>query len=171
MPPSTPPGPAAKSVSFKILGGVGFVVVCLGLFAPRLVPQPQPVSAESAASPVNMSPAESNPTPWGTLLKMTLGVGVVAVVWIGVSRYVRRKTPPNVSSHLGVEASLAVDSRCVVHLVRVGERRLLVGSDPSGVKAVVELPLAISGPVIGPVRVSVAAEPAPEDLAALLNRA
>jgi flagellar protein FliO/FliZ len=168
MPPSAPPGPANKSVSFKILAGVGFVVVCLGLFAPRLIPPPG--GAEPAVNPV-AAPTEPNPTPWGTLLKMTLGVGMVAVAWLAVARYVGRKAPQAVTSHLGVEASLAIDPRCVLHLVRVGERRLLVGSDSSGVKAVVELPAGgREAPVIGPVRVSVASEPDPADLVALLSR-
>jgi flagellar biogenesis protein FliO len=94
---------------------------------------------------------ESNATPWGTLLKMTVGVGVVAVAWVVVARYVGRKSQVVGPSNLGVEASLPIDSRCVLHLVRVGERRLLVGSDSAGVKAVVELP----GGVIGPVRMQV----------------
>lgn len=168
MPSSAPPGPAVKSVSFKILAGVGFVVVCLGLFAPKLVSTP------SDAEPVVKqftTPEESNPTPWGTLLKMTLGVGVVAMVWVAVARYVGRKQPSVMPSYLGVEASMPIDFRCVVHLVRVGERRLLVGSDSTGVKAVIELPASVREPtpVVGPVRVSVASEPDPADLAELLG--
>ncbi|MEO2088056.1 MAG: flagellar biosynthetic protein FliO [Gemmataceae bacterium] len=115
------------------------------------------------------TPDEPNATPWGTLLKMTLGVGVVAVAWAAVARYVGRKQPSVMPSHLGVEASLPIDSRCVVHLLRVGDRRLLVGSDSAGVKAVVELP-TVSGPVIGPLRVSVASAPESADLAEFLGR-
>ncbi len=166
MPPSAPPNPAVKSVPFKILAGVGFLVVCLGLFAPKLVSTPS--VAEPPVKQFTTSD-EPNATPWGTLFKMTLGVGVVAVAWVGVAWYVGRKQPPVTPSHLGVEASLPIDSRCVVHLVRVGDRRLLVGSDVAGVKAVVELP-AVSGPVIGPLRVSVASTPEPADLAELLGR-
>ncbi len=167
MPPSPPPGPAVKSVSFKILAGVGFVVVCLGLFAPKLIPQPS--GAEPVAKQFT-TPDEASPTPWGTLLKMTLGVGVVAVAWLAVARYVGRKAPANTPSNLGIEASLPIDSRCVVHLVRVGERRLLVGADAAGVKAVVELPQTVGGPVFGPVRVSVMSSPDPADLVRLLGR-
>lgn len=144
-PPSGPAKPGHPSPSFKLLAGVGFAVVCLGLFAPRLVPS-QPTSTvvpeSSAPTPVNLG---------GSLLKMAFGLGVVAVAVVGVTRYLKRRPGVAPDPTFAPLASLPLDSRCVVHLVRVADRLMLVGTDHTGVKAVTELPATDA--VIGPVRI------------------
>jgi hypothetical protein len=60
------------------------------------------------------------------------GLCVLVAWWIG-------QKPPPTPGAMEVLASIAV-AQCVLHLVRAGDRRLLVGTDPGGVKAIVELP-------------------------------
>jgi flagellar protein FliO/FliZ len=161
MPPHPPATPGRPSLSFKLLAGVGFAVVCLGLFAPRmigvgsnLVPDVG-VSTPTEVAPLTQPVATGMPT--GELSKLLGGATAVAVVWIGLTRYLSRRSKPVANTNLEMLASLAVDARCVVHLVRIGERRLLVGVDSAGVKAVTELSEAVPPPepaVIGPQRVA-----------------
>jgi hypothetical protein len=63
-----------------------------------------------------------------------------------------------------VLAALPVDARCAVYLVRAGERRLLIGTDPAGVKALVELPGAAIEPPPEPPAEPAAVEPSAEAL-------
>lgn len=168
---SLPAKPGQPSVRFKLLAGVGFVVVCLGLFAPKLFSINAAVPTDTP--PARATPADDSSLGW-TVAKMAIGVGLVAVVCLAVARYVNRKNPPTGLSSLEVLASLPVDSRCVVHLVRVADRRLLVGIDAGGVKAVTELPTSVPLPppptqVLGPVAVNVTSAPVPADIAALLS--
>lgn len=177
---SLPAKPGQPTVRFKLLAGVGFVVVCLGLFAPKLfsintpTPGDPPPAATGSAQP-SPTPAVADDASLGwTVAKMAIGVGLVAVVCLAVARYVNRKPPPKGPTGLEVLASLPVDSRCVVHLVRVADRRLLVGIDAGGVKAVTELPASVPLPppptqVIGPVSVNVTSTPLPADVAALFG--
>ncbi len=171
----TPAKPGQPTLRFKVLAGVGFVVVCLGLFAPKLVNFNPSAPTDTAVSPLDpgMPPAESS-LGW-TVAKLAIGVGLVAVVCISVARYVNRKNPPVEPTSLEVLASLPVDGRCVVHLVRAADRRLLIGVDATGVKAVAELPAGVPLPapptpqVVGPIPVTVNATsaPLPADIAAL----
>lgn len=163
--------PGQPTVRFKLLAGAGFVVVCLGLFAPKLFSINTPPPADTP--PATVTPADDSSLGW-TVAKMAIGVGLVAVVCLAVARYVNRKHPPKGPTGLEVLASLPVDSRCVVHLVRVADRRLLVGIDAGGVKAVTELPASVPLPppptqVIGPVAVNVTSTPVPADIAALFE--
>jgi flagellar biogenesis protein FliO len=172
----SPAKPGQPSSRFQVLAGVGFVVVCLGLFAPKLFSSNPPAQAADApASPLAAAPPAGDTSGLGwTVAKMAIGVGLVAVVCIAVARYVNRKAAPATPSELQVLASLPVDARCVVHLVRVADRRLLVGVDAAGVKAVAELPAGVPLPappaqVIGPVAVNATSTPLPADVAALFE--
>jgi flagellar biogenesis protein FliO len=165
-----PPPSGQPTLRFKWLAGIGFVVVCLGLFAPRLFSINAPTSTDTSVSPLDPAPPADGSSLGWTVAKMAIGVGLVAVVCIGVARYVHRKTPPAQPQAMEVLASLPIDSRCVVHLVRVADRRLLVGIDAAGVKAVAEVPAEVPMPtpmVTGPTRVSATSAPLPADIAAL----
>lgn len=156
--PNGLPGTTPRSLPVKLLTGVGFVVVCLGLFAPTLFwfGTPNPVADTSPQAP-SPAPSPDSPGATGSLLKMAGGVAVVAVACVLLTRYRVKRTAPAANPNLEVLASLPVDGRCAVHLVRVGDRRLLVGVDPAGVKAVTELTggAAPAPTVIGPARVTV----------------
>lgn len=169
---SLPAKPGQPSFRFKLLAGAGFVVVCLGLFAPRLFSINSPAPPDAVTSPLDPAQPPADSSLGWTVAKMAIGVGLVAVVCIGVARYVNRKNPQTGLTTLEVLASLPVDARCVVHLVRVADRRLLVGIDAGGVKAVAELPTSVPLPppptqVIGPVAVNATSVPLPADVAAL----
>lgn len=171
----TPDKSGQPTFRFKLLAGIGFVVVCLGLFAPKIFNfgSPPPASTDAPASPFD-PPASGGADLGWTVAKMAIGVGLVAVVCIGVARYVNRKNTPTQPTGLEVLASLPVDSRCVVHLVRVADRRLLVGVDAGGVKAVTELPASVPLPapppqVVGPLKVNATSAPLPADVAALFG--
>jgi flagellar biogenesis protein FliO len=170
MTPAPPPGQQPPSSKFKWLAGLGFVALCLGLFAPKLFNTP-PASSDTQDARVTPAATADGSLGW-TVAKMAVGVGLIAVVCIAVARYVNHKSPPPPVTSLQVLASLPVDGRCVVHLIRVADRRLLVGVDPSGVKAVAELPAEVPNPtprVIGPLTVNAASAPLPADLTALFG--
>lgn len=137
-PPTRRPSPA--------LIGVGVLVVALGLGVPRLLSEP--TAAPAAASP-------AGPGLTASLARMACGVTVAGGLCVAVTRLIRRPDAVGPGGMAVVE-SVAVDARCTLSLVQTGDRRLLVGIDRSGVKAVVELtgPPPVAGPtVIGPVRI------------------
>ncbi|HEY1190304.1 MAG TPA: flagellar biosynthetic protein FliO [Gemmata sp.] len=132
--------------------GAGVLVVLLGFGLPALVspsaPQPAPPApqAPQAAAetfgPRATAPAPLQQTPGSVglaLLRLVASLTVVCGGCVLVVRWMSKKQtdPPNPS--MSVIASLKV-GRCAVHLVRAGDRRMLIGTDVSGVKALVELP-------------------------------
>jgi flagellar biogenesis protein FliO len=66
-------------------------------------------------------------------LLMICGLGILLI------RFFSRSKPQPTKS-LSVLAALPINSRCTVYLVQASDRRLLVGVDPFGIKALVELP-------------------------------
>ncbi|QJW94405.1 flagellar biosynthetic protein FliO [Frigoriglobus tundricola] len=141
------PGPA-KRRSPALIGG-GVLVVALGFGLPLLVTPgsaPDPVAREAAGArePAGpLAPPAPMPAPDATgigasLLKLVVGLVVVCGLCVVVARVVGPPAP-SAPGAMDVLASIAV-SQCVIHLVRAGGRRLLVGTDPGGVKAMLELP-------------------------------
>ncbi len=163
-PAAAPPRPSS---TFTSLVAVGVLVVAAGLILPRLLSlSPTPASADAdelspftaatspkapAESPAKQTPPAPLPVPtpaaggesssltW-VMAKLLFGLAIVAGVCIGVARWTHRARPTAPAGILESLAKLAVDPRCVVHLVSAGGRRLLVGTDATGVKAVLELP-------------------------------
>jgi hypothetical protein len=139
---STPTAPPPKGPRVPpALIGAGVLVIALGFGVPLLtsgsVPDAthEPAAAKAASSPVQ--PPES-PNLLTALLRLLVGMAVVCGLCVVVARMIGPKAPPAPGA-MDVVASIAVGP-CVLHLVRAGERRLLVGTDPAGVKAVLELP-------------------------------
>jgi flagellar biogenesis protein FliO len=148
----TPAAPPRPSTTFTSLVAVGVLVVAAGLILPRLLslsPAPPSADAETAAplpppaSTPATEPPPANPEPasltW-VLAKLIFGLAIVAGVCIGVARWSNRASPTATTGVLTPLAKLAVDPRCVVHLVGAGGRRLLIGIDAAGAKVVLELP-------------------------------
>jgi len=142
---TTPPAPPRPSGKFTSLVAVGVLVVAAGLLLPRLLSlSPAPVSAEvdvpaPAPLPAPAEGAQPSSLVW-VLVKLLFGLAIVAGACIGVARWsnrARATAPPGILNAL---AKLAIDNRCVVHLVSAGNRRLLVGIDAGGVKVLLELP-------------------------------
>lgn len=160
-----------------LLIGIGVLVIALGFGLPRLFSG----SADPTAQ-VEKPVLESVQTPERTGLGMTFarllgGLIVVCGLCILITRWLAQKTPVS-QGPMQVLATLAIDHRCALHLVKANERRLLIGTDLAGVKALIELPgkltdmlpepVAAAESVVGPMRVSVASpEPVLDILAQL----
>lgn len=144
----TPPAPTApKPVRLSPgLIGAGVLVVALGFGLPMLSPSspapeaptaPAPATAAKPQQPAPISPPSATGLGW-SLVKLAVGLVVVCGLCVLLARYAGTKPLPPPS---GMEVLAAITvGRGVVHLVRIGERRLLLGTDASGVKALVELP-------------------------------
>jgi flagellar protein FliO/FliZ len=137
----TPPQPKVPRVSPALIGA-GVLVIALGFGLPMLTPGAAPEPAPQAPEAKPAAPAPIQP-PSGTslvasLLRLAVGLVVVCGLCVLVARMIGPK-PPAAPGAMEVVASIAV-AQCVLHLVRAGERRLLIGTDLGGVKAVLELP-------------------------------
>jgi flagellar protein FliO/FliZ len=156
-PPPKPRVPAA-------LVAAGVLVVAVGFGLPRLV-APPPAAATAAPSP-----AADDPGLRRGLVKLAGCFALVCGGCVLVVQLAAARTPPKPGA-TRVLAALPLDGRCVVQLVKAGDRRLLVGLDPGGVKALLELPGPPPGPiappppaaapaaVVGPVKVAAPDDP------------
>ncbi len=163
--PAPPPPPSRFARLSPGLIGVGVLVIALGFGLPQLVsvsapaaPVPEPVLAPGPTPGAAVEP----PTAAGigvSLLKLVIGLAVVCGACVFLARWLGPKPPP---AHAAMEvlASIAI-GRCAIHLVRAGERRLLIGTDPAGVKALVELPVSETAEPSEPVPEAAPAEPPP----------
>lgn len=143
--------------------GAGVLVILLGFGLPALVSQPQaqpqpqpppqaPPAGAEAFAPRPGPPAllQNSPGNIGlALVRLVVSLAVVCGGCVLVVRYLGKKKIDTPSSAMIVVASLTV-GRCAVHLVRAGDRRMLIGTDASGVKALVELPGAEPTPELVP---------------------
>jgi flagellar protein FliO/FliZ len=136
MPTPTRP---ARSHRFAL---VGLAVVAAGFLAPRFL------SAPDASS--TMEPA---PDYLGFLLKMVVGTLLFAgACFLAIRR--TKPAAPALPPAMEILATVPIASRGVVHLVRAGKRRLLLGVDLHGVKAIAELPGPAPEPIVGPLRLA-----------------
>lgn len=150
-PTPSPPRPGIRSIG---LLAVGLVVVGFGTLVPALLPGP------STASPNDPASSAGSADLFRPLVKLAVGLVVTAGACVLVARLFGRRPAMPPGGVLEVVDTLAVDPRCTVYLVRAGGRRLLIGSDGAGVKAVLELPgpgPADARQVLGPVRIPVPA--------------
>lgn len=146
--PSSAPQPAFRPPPYLI--GLGILIIALGFGLPRLVTafsHTEPPSASTSAEPVIDSatpkPASTHPeTPnlWIGLARLAGGLVIVCGLCVAITRWMSGRSNATKGT-MEVLASLAIDSRCGLHLVRAGDRRMLIGTDYSGVKALVELPV------------------------------
>lgn len=143
---STPPAqPKMPRISPGLIG-VGVLVIALGFGLPMLTSgsSPEPTSSEPAAKQATAAgtPAPIEPpsmTGLGVaLLRLVAGLVVVCGLCVFVARKFGQKQPIAPAT-MEVLASIVV-ARTVLHLVRAGERRLLIGTDLTGVKPILELP-------------------------------
>ena len=140
-PGSTPTAPATRRPSPYLIGA-GVVVIILGFGLPQFL-------SDAPAAPAASADGTPAPTPANlgvALLRLAAGLVVVCALCVVATRYANRKRPQQPAGTMQILATLPLGPRCVVHLVRVGERRLLVGTDLGGVKSVVELPGATPEP-------------------------
>ena len=121
------PATKARRPHPALIGG-GVLVVALGFGVPRLLTP----AADPAAAP-------AGPGVGAALLKMTAAVVVAGGLCAVAARYAGKRAAAD-AGPIAAAAALRIDGRCVLHYVRAGDRRLLVGTDAGGVKALVELP-------------------------------
>lgn len=170
---SNSPPPSAKTPRIPLaLVGAGVLVIALGFALPQLTPgtTPAPAAPDSTAkqaAPIPIAPP-SAPSLVGSLVKLAVGLAVVCGLCVLLAKWVGPKPPPAPGA-MDVAASIAVGP-CVLHLVRAGDRRLLIGTDLGGVKAVLELPGAAPEPAPEPPAAEPTAEPAPEPDAEVLTQ-
>ncbi len=172
--PAFPPNRRPQVSSAWI--GAGLVIAAIGFALPMVATDPQlwstptqeapsasgggpPIAASSPPRGPTLSPAAGKtplqpinpPAATGivaSLVKFGIGLVVVCGLGIFVARWVRAKSlPARGESPLTVVASLDV-GLSVLHLVCAGERRLLVGTDATGVKTLLELPGAAPEPLL-----------------------
>jgi flagellar biogenesis protein FliO len=113
--------------------GIGVIVVALGVAAPRMLmpgADNAPTDGATSSEPFALGPAVAR---LAGCMVLVCGLCIVA------TRFINRKADVAQSS-MQTLASIRINARCVVHLVQAGERRLLLGTDGGGVKALVELP-------------------------------
>jgi hypothetical protein len=187
MPPA--PQPTSKPGRFPpILIGAGALVVALGFGLPVLTSNTAPEkSAPAAKGKATEEPPANSPTPvvppsatglGASLARLAVGLAVACGACVLAARWFGQK-PAATPGTMEVLASIPV-ARCAVHLVRAGDRRLLIGTDLGGVKALLELPgpepallpppeVAAAPPVAAPAPPA-APPPSREEVVALLAK-
>lgn len=151
-----PNGPDKKWLA---LAAVGVLAVLGGMAVPQLVPggpvKPVPAQIPGKASkepketkePLAYTPPQwpEAPDPKAMLLRLGLGTAFVLALCVGslwAGKHWLRKLPaagPG-KGQMAVVETLALGGRCSVHLVKVGSRQVLVGTDAGGLKAITPLP-------------------------------
>jgi hypothetical protein len=124
-----------------LIGGV--LVVALGFGLPALFggadSGPAAPTKRATLAPEPIAPPSAGNIGL-SLLKLAGGLVAMCAVCVLVAKYATPK-PPQAPEAMTVAAALRAGG-CTVHLVVTGDRRLLVGTDGSGAKAVLELPFA-----------------------------
>jgi hypothetical protein len=148
MSPAPQPTPKPLRVPATLIG-VGVLVVALGFGLPMFASGPvfeKPAPATKAANEAKDAPPDG-PAPivppsatglWPALARLAIGLAIVCGLCVLAAKWLGQK-PPAAPGVMEVLASIQV-ARCVVHLVRAGDRRLLIGTDLGGVKSLLELP-------------------------------
>jgi flagellar biogenesis protein FliO len=151
--PDPTPRPARRPPPLLIGAGVLVTAVALGLPQLTSAPPPAPEKAAPAAPP-------AAPALLPALARLAGGLVVVCGLCVLATRYLADRPAPAPTGTMDVVASLPIGARCAVHLVRAGGRRLLVGTDPAGVKCLVELPGTPADPPAEPEPAAVVVGPA-----------
>ena len=97
-----------------------------------------PIQRTNSAGP-GATPARTNSSPWGTLV--ILGGIVVGIALVG--RWLKRAAPQRFggtsSQAIDLLGSRAVTPQAAIHVVRVGERLLILGSGGDGLRTLAEV--------------------------------
>lgn len=162
MPEPDPAAPKPRPRPSPVLIGTGILVIALGFGLPQLAPSASPASPKATTADVGNSkvappapapshaPAPASPEFGTAIARLIGGLVVVCALCVVATRYLNRR-PVEPTGTMKVLASLRVAPRCVVHLVRAGDRRMLIGTDATGVKSLLELPGATPEPIDLPV--------------------
>ena len=92
----------------------------------------------------------------GTLFVLALCVGTL---WFGRRWLTGAAVIGRNGGTLKLEESVSLGNRCFIHLLRVGDARIVAGTDSSGLKTLVTLPLPFEGVLENQLKPAAAAEP------------
>jgi flagellar biogenesis protein FliO len=138
------------------LAAVGLLAVVGGIVAPRLISSDavQPVPAQIPGKPAKQgkdalvyTPPQwpEAPDPKAMLLRLALGTAFVLALcvgslWVGKRWLKKLPTTAAGTGQMTVVETLNLGNRCCMHLVKVGARQVLVGTDGSGLTTIAPLP-------------------------------
>jgi flagellar biogenesis protein FliO len=155
-----PAPPVAPSRKFLALCGAGAFVLLAGLALPRLLVESphadlskrpvearnekaKPTPREALAKEFETPKTQDAPSLTGILVRLMLGTAVVLVLCGGtawaVGRWVRGQQKSMNAGPLKLVASLPVNRSVAVHLVRIGDQQIILGTDSSGLRSMIPL--------------------------------
>lgn len=137
MPSSVKPSPTTPLRFTPWMIGIGFAVLLVGFGVPALT-----LPTASASVPLtsgSSSEVRSTPALGSALTRLTICLLIILGSGVVLARYFNRSRPEPPKS-MAVLAAFKLNSHCAIHLIQANNRRLLVGTDWTGVKALVELP-------------------------------
>lgn len=160
-PVASPPATAvAPNRKFLALCGAGAFVLFAGLALPRLLVEPpnpetpthaaelrsekaKPTTRESFASVPEIPKSTEPPSLTGILARLMIGTVVVLALCGGtawaVGRWVRGQQKSMNAGPLKLVASLPISRSVAVHLVRIGDQQIILGTDSSGLRSMLPL--------------------------------
>jgi flagellar biogenesis protein FliO len=132
---------------------IGLLAVTAGIVLPQALPSvPAAPKSPQVAQPPGKGPLTYTPPPAleppdakAMLTRLGIATAIVLVLcvvtlWLGKRWLVGSPSQTGKEGQLRLVETLALGNRCVVHLIHVGNRPVLIGADPSGIKTVVPLP-------------------------------
>ncbi len=103
-------------------------------------PEPPTAGLELNYSPDWPEPPDTS----GMLLRLGVGtavtIGLCVATMVFGRRWLTKLVPAGVARQLQIEESLALGHRASLYLVKIGETRLIAGTDGSGLKSLIVLP-------------------------------
>jgi flagellar biogenesis protein FliO len=136
--------PSARPRAALRLPRLGWLAVCVGLVVVSAVGALHPLSAAGAGSPAAATPADAGSIAGlGGFDLLDLGVkcGIVLGLLFVCLRVLGRigAPPARAGAMMKVLETRQIAAKASLHLVAVGERRLVVGLTPAGMVALAEL--------------------------------
>lgn len=107
-----------------------------------------PQADDSDEDEISYSPQWPEPPNTGALLlRLCIGTVVVlglcvGVLWFGKPWLQKLQTPGTGNAALQIEGSIAVGNRAMLYLVRAGGTQLIAGTDATGLKSLIALPVS-----------------------------
>jgi flagellar biogenesis protein FliO len=107
-----------------------------------------PQADDSDEDEISYSPQWPEPPNMGAmLLRLCIGTVVVlglcvGVLWFGKPWLQKLQTPGTGHATLQIEGSIAVGNRAMLYLVRAGGTQLIAGTDATGLKSLIALPVS-----------------------------
>ncbi|HEX3314673.1 MAG TPA: flagellar biosynthetic protein FliO [Gemmataceae bacterium] len=140
-------GPTTAKRSTAVLVTIGLIASLAGLLIPQMLPgdkAPTPIAVHDAKDLTYVPPAwPEPPSVQSLMLRLVFGtmfvlILSVAAIWYG-KRYLTAYAGGSLGGDLKLVETLPLGNRCRLHLVRLGSRQILIGTDGAGIKTVTPL--------------------------------